>query len=181
MQELTLPGEIAGGANTDALGERRAETDRRSHSLRSFAYGSLRPRRRVGRRDGDDSRIFLDWHEPRVLYMALAILLMSCIDALLTLNILTAGGREVNGLMDWLIGNDVSWFLGVKIGVTGLGVSMLVVAVNRHLLGLVPVIRILHACCIGYALLISWELYLLAGLFPGLISSPPGTWAELLT
>jgi hypothetical protein len=147
-------------------GERRAGDDRRTHSLLSFTYGGLRPRRRLGRRDGDEHRIFLDWHEPRVLYLALAILLMSCLDALLTLNILTVGGRELNGLMDWLIRSDVAWFIGVKIGVTGLAISLLVVAVNRHLLGVVPVIRILQLVCLGYLLLMAWELYLLMGMFP---------------
>ena len=165
-----------GGASagaTPAAGaapERRNRRDRRTHSLHSFAYGSLRPRRRFGRRDGDETRIFLDWHEPRVLYLALAILLMSCLDALLTLNILTAGGRELNGFMDWLIRSDVFWFLAVKIGATGVAISMLAVAVKRHLLGLIPVIRILEFIFVGYLALMAWELYLLAGMFPSLLA-----------
>lgn len=146
--------------------DRRDGDDRRTHSVRSFAYGGVRPRRRVGRRDGDEHRIFLDWHEPRVLYLALAILLMSCLDALLTLNILTAGGRELNGLMDWLIRSDVFWFVGVKIGLTGLAISLLAVAVNRHLLGVLPVIHVLQLICVGYGLLMAWEAYLLLGMFP---------------
>ena len=146
--------------------DRRSGDDRRRHSVHSFAYGSLRPRRRVGRRDGDERRIFLDWHEPRVLYLALAILLMSCLDALLTLNILAAGGRELNGLMDWLIRSDVFWFVAVKIGLTGLAISLLAVAVNRHLLGVLPVIHILQFTCFGYMLLMAWEAYLLLGMFP---------------
>jgi len=151
---------------THATGERRQGGDRRNHSLHSFAYGSLRPRRRVGRREGDDRRIFLDWHEPRVLYLALAILLMSCLDALLTLNILHAGGRELNGLMDWLIRSDVFWFLGVKIGLTGMAISLLAIAVNRHLLGVLPVIHILQFVCLGYVALMAWEVHLLTGMFP---------------
>ena len=159
-----LAGLDAGAASDDP--ERRDGGDRRTHSLLSFTYGSLRPRRRVGRRDGDEHRIFLDWHEPRVLYLALAILLMSCLDALLTLNILTAGGRELNGFMDWLIRSDVFWFVAVKIGLTGVAISLLAVAVNRHLLGVLPVIHVLQLVCLGYGLLMAWEAYLLMSMFP---------------
>ncbi len=146
--------------------ERRGGVERRRHGLYSFAYGSFRPRRRRGRRAGDEQRIFLDWHEPRVLYLSLAIVLMSCLDALLTLNILSAGGRELNGFMDWLIRNDPLWFIATKILVTGFGVTLLVVGVNRHFLGRLRVIRIMQLFFAAYLLLMSWELYLLGQLFP---------------
>lgn len=151
-------------------------TDRRTHSLRSFCFGSLQPRRRVGRRDGDEHRIFLDWHEPRVLYLALAILLMSCLDALLTLNILTAGGEELNGFMDWLIKTDPAWFVATKLAITGLGVTLLVIAVNRHFFGLLRVVRIMEAICVGYVLLMVWELSLLSQLFPTALRAGLNSW-----
>ena len=44
------------------LAERRLN-ERRSHSFWSFTYGSFRPRRRQGRRDGDHERVFLDWND----------------------------------------------------------------------------------------------------------------------
>jgi len=134
-------------------------------------YGGLRPRRRSGRRRDDHHRVLLDWHEPRVLYLSLGIVLMSCADALFTLNILAAGGEELNALMRWLISSDVQWFLGAKIGMTAAGVVLLAMAVNRRLLGRIRVLRLLQLFCVGYAALIGWELYLLAGLFPGLVSS----------
>ena len=65
--------------------------ERRSASLWSLCYGGFRPRRRSGRRGGDEHAIFLDWHEPRVLYLVLAILLMSCTDA-----------HELQGCMKWV-------------------------------------------------------------------------------
>ncbi len=139
--------------------ERRA-TERRSHSAWSFAYGSFRPRRRVGRRDGDHDRIFLDWHEPRVLYLALAIVLMCCADALFTLNLLAIGAEEMNVLMDALITHDVERFLALKIGVTGASVVLLCIAARRQFLGVIPVFRVLQFFCAGYAALIVWELWL---------------------
>jgi hypothetical protein len=154
----------------------RRDGERRSQSLPSLLYGGVRPRRRAGRREGDEQVIFLDWHEPRVLYLALGILLMSCLDALFTLNILTAGGRELNSLMDQLIQADKSWFVTGKIAITGTSVVLLVIAVKRHFLGGVRVIRVLECFCAGYAALIAWELYLLAGMFPNLTAGLRGLW-----
>lgn len=142
--------------------ERRSPAQRRSHSLWSFIYGSFRPRRRSGRRRGDDNHIFLDWHEPRVLYLTLAILLMCCADALFTLNLLAIGAEELNVLMNWLIIRDVERFLAVKIGLTAFSVIFLGVAARRHFLGFIPVLRLLQFFCLGYAVLIGYEVWLLA-------------------
>jgi hypothetical protein len=141
--------------------ERRAETDRRRHSTWSFVYGGVRPRRRSGRRTGDTHRVQLDWHEPRVLYIALSILLMSCADALFTLNLLAVGGEELNGVMRVLLDRDVRWFLWSKIGLTGIGIVALVIAVRRLLLGRVPVLWLLQSFFWLYVALIAWEIYLL--------------------
>ena len=101
---------------------------------------------------------------------------MSGLDALLTLNILTAGGEELNGFMDWLIKADPSWFVMAKLAITGLGVTMLVVAVNRHFFGVLRVIRIMEAICIGYLLLMVWELSLLGYLFPTVLRAGLTSW-----
>jgi len=159
-----------------AYSAERRGGERRSHSLPSFFYGGVRPRRRAGRRAGDEQVIFLDWHEPRVLYLALGILLMSCLDALFTLNILTAGGRELNGVMDQLIKADKSWFVAGKIAMTGTSLVLLVIAAKRHFLGGLRVIRVLEFFCAGYAALIAWEIYLLAGMFPNLTAALRGLW-----
>lgn len=151
-----VPGWATGDMHT---AERRAR-ERRTHSAWSFAYGSFRPRRRVGRRAGDHDRIFLDWHEPRVLYLSLAIVLMCCADALFTLNLMAIGAQEMNVLMDSLIAQDTRRFVAIKIGVTGISVVLLGVAARRQFLGVLPVFRVLQVFCAGYALLIMWELWL---------------------
>ncbi|MEO8224308.1 MAG: DUF5658 family protein, partial [Gammaproteobacteria bacterium] len=139
--------------------ERRAG-ERRSHSVWSFTYGGVRPRRRAGRRDRDHERVFLDWHEPRVLYLVLAIVLMCCADALFTLNLMAIGAEEMNVLMDRLIAHDVQRFLMLKIGVTGVCVILLGIAARRRFLGMFPVLRVLQFCCAGYAALILWEVWM---------------------
>ena len=154
-------------ATEPSIPERRVD-ERRSHSAWSFAYGSFRPRRRVGRRDHDHDRIFLDWHEPRVLYLALSIVLMCCADALFTLNLMAIGAEEVNALMDNLIAHDVERFLAIKIGVTGGSVILLGVAARRRFLGIIPVYRVLQLFCAGYVVLLLWELWLFAVYATGL-------------
>ena len=147
------------GLTAPPVPERR-DSERRTSSVWSFTYGSFRPRRRLGRRDGDHERIFLDWHEPRVLYLVLAIVLMCCADALFTLNLMAIGAEEMNVLMGALIALDVERFLAIKIGVTCASVVLLAIAARRQFLGMVPVIRVLQLFCAGYAVLILWELWM---------------------
>lgn len=158
-----LLGQLTGrrGPAPGLLHERRGPAQRRRHSAWSFLYGGLRPRRRVGRRAGDEHHMFLDWHEPGVLYLALAILLMSCADALFTLNILAGGGEEVNHLMRVLLGQGAGVFLWAKIGMTALSIFVLAIAARRLVLGGVPVLWLIWLMFAGYAALIGWEVYLL--------------------
>lgn len=140
--------------------ERRVLRDRRRHTVVTFVRGSMRPRRRSVRRDGEVERIYLDWHESRLLYLAVAIVLLSCLDALFTLNLLTIGAREANGFMERLLGRGVPNFLAVKFTLTGAGVVVLVLVAHRSFLGWFRVVRLLQAICLGYVLLIVYELYL---------------------
>jgi hypothetical protein len=159
--QRSMAGSIAAIWPAGRAADRRARVDRRRHSAWSFLYGGVRPRRRQGRRDGDHNRTFPDWHEPRVLYLALGIVLMSCADALFTLNLLAAGGQELNVVMRMLLASDVEHFLWAKIGVTGLSVIPLVIAARRHVLGWLRVERFLQFFCAGYAALMVYEIYLL--------------------
>lgn len=153
------------------LRERRLNSERRRATIGSFAIGSVRPRRRNVRRDGESHLGFLDWHESRLLYLAVAIVLLNCIDALFTLNLLMVGAREANLFMDKMLGHGIVYFLGVKIGLTSFGVVLLVAAANRKFMGWFRALRLLQLVFVGYIGLIAYELYLLditIGLFgPG--------------
>jgi len=152
---------VAGLSGVDAPVERRSGGDRRHTSPWSLLYGGFRPRRRTGRRREDHEHAWLDWHEPSVLYMSVAIVLLSCTDALFTLNLLAVGGEELNVFMDDMIGQGAGQFLAVKIGLTATSVVLLGIAARRRFLGLFRVSRILEVTCAGYALLIGYEIFLL--------------------
>lgn len=158
--------------------EERRRADRRRPGLWSILYGGVRPRRRKTRRRGDHQQVFLDWHEPRVLFLVLGLIVLSCLDALFTLNLLHLGAEEINLVMNALIIKDVDRFVAVKIGATAVSAVLLAVAAQRHFLGLVPVVRFLELFCAGYAALIAYELYLFFLIFneQGLW---PADWSEL--
>ena len=135
--------------------------DRRRRNLWALVYGSFRPRRRAVRRTGEQRFVRLDWHHSNLLYLAMGILLLSAMDAALTLNLLALGGSEVNALMDYFIGLDHYCFAAVKMMLTGLGVVLLVSNASWRLFGLVPVSGILGMVGMGYLLLIGYEIVLL--------------------
>ena len=74
LSQLTGSDLIAPGVLTD----RRQNDGRRKRSIQSLIRGNLRPRRRLSRRHDDQNLLLLDFYEPRMVYLALAILLLSC-------------------------------------------------------------------------------------------------------
>jgi len=149
---VSEPGSVPGCSR---LGERRKRT------LWALVYGSVRPRRRAVRRAGEQRFARLDWHHSNLLYLAIGILLLSAMDAALTLNLLALGGSEVNAVMDYFIDLDHYCFAAVKMTLTGLGVVLLVSHANWRLFGVLPVSGILGIVALGYLALIGYEIMLL--------------------
>lgn len=141
---------------------RTSKVDRRQQSLHSIVYGGLHPRRVVNRRPADDQWAVVDWHDQGLFMVSMAIVLMSCMDAFFTLNLLNLGAQELNYFMDVLIAADTTVFLLAKFSLTSLGVICLVTFSRFRLGGFLRVRRVLEALCAMYACLIIWELYLLA-------------------
>jgi hypothetical protein len=144
----------------DSSTERRQVTTRRDRAWRAFVYGNFRPRRRLSRRQADEHHFLFDWHEPRILYLALAVLLLSCTDALFTLNLLKVGANEGNAIMALMLDDSVGRFLAVKIGVTSLSLVTLVAVARRKLFRSFNVEHLLQVFCAGYVALIGYEIYI---------------------
>ena len=140
--------------------DRRDAVDRRDSLLKAFLYGNFRPRRRRSRRQSDAHYYWFDWHEPRVLYLALGILLLSCTDALFTLNLLHAGAGEANALMALMLSIGMDSFVVGKICITSFSVVILVVAARRSFVGAFSVEHLLQTILAGYVLLICYEVYM---------------------
>ena len=150
MAELMVAGAAAGGA------ERR--------QARPFAvfYGGVRGGRRYGRRSSDKEGNYLAWHESRLLYVTVATLLLCFADAVLTLNILSQGGSELNWFMAVLIEKDVALFGWVKMLLCGVGMVFLVAHANFRLFRLVRVEHLVLLLPPMYATLVVYELVLLS-------------------
>lgn len=142
--------------------DRRHSTDRRRFTVWSVIYGGFRPRRRSVRREVEHSVPVVDWHDTHLLAVAIGILLLCCADAFLTLNLLALGAQEANPVMAKLIYLDVTLFTAVKMGVTSLGVVVLVLLSRYRVFGRFRVVTTLYVALVGYAALILYELTLLA-------------------
>jgi len=121
-----------------------------------FNIHCLRGRRRAYRRvaDTNNPSLTLDWHQPHLLYITLAILFLCFVDAHNTLQLLQQGAEEANFFMDTLIRRSMVLFLAVKLGLTA--VCMLVLVSYHHIM-LFNLIRIRHV------------IYSIFGVYIGLI------------
>ena len=147
----------------DAPSERR-QVDRRKRVLGSLIYGSFHPRRRGARRDGEHNLTSVDWHHPQWLAIATLILVLSCVDAFLTLMLISHGAYEVNPVMAALVDGSAVGFALVKIGMTSVGVVMLTLLARLRTFGRIPVGVILYSVLALYGTLICYEFRMLSTL-----------------
>ena len=118
-----------------------------------------------GKRKNDEFRPLLHWHDSKWLYVTLAILTLCTLDAILTLQILSLGGKEVNAFMATLIRTDVELFAWSKITLTAFGSVVLVAYNHLKVFRGFNVGHILLILLLGYFVLIIYECYLLAEIF----------------
>lgn len=140
--------------------DRRRGGDRRRLTLRSFLRGGLNPRRRGGRRAGEQ-HFPVDWHEPYLLFLSLTILLLSVADAFLTLTLIMGGAQEANPLLAYVLRDRPEWFAAIKMGLTSAGVLVLVAMARSRLFGVMRGGFILQGIFVVYVALIAYEWWLL--------------------
>lgn len=152
--------------NPDEVTLERRRQNRRRFSLRSLIGALFILRRRRSRRKDDQLNTYIDWYEPWPLVASVVIILLSSLDAFLTLILLNHGAVELNVLMDWLIKMDIRTFAAVKLAITGLALIILVLHFNFQLYRVLPVRYLMYALMPLYALLIAHEISLLGELPP---------------
>jgi len=134
--------------------------DRRHTTLGTFLRGGVTPRRRSGRRAGEQ-HLPIDWHEPYLLFLAVTILLLSVVDAFLTVTLITGGAQEVNPLLEFILRVRPELFAGLKMGLTGAGVLVLVAVARARLFRVMRVGVVLQGIFVAYVALIAYEWWLL--------------------
>ncbi|MCG6970873.1 MAG: DUF5658 family protein [Gammaproteobacteria bacterium] len=137
--------------------------DRRSkNSLRTAWHSVYRNRRTAVRRIDDDAvNVYLDRHEPWLVYMALGALLLSITDAFFTLALLQHGSYEMNPFMDYFIQKDIRLFFIVKFSMTATCILFVLMHKNFLFLRLFKGYHVLFTSFVLYSLLISYELSML--------------------
>jgi hypothetical protein len=138
--------------------ERRGQPDRRARLWWSILYGSFRPRRRTPSRRVADGRFHsLDWHDAHLLAVSIGILLLSVADAFMTVTLLAAGAVEVNPLMAAVVHQSVAIFAAVKLGLTGVGVVLLVSLARYRFMRVIRVDVAMYCLLVVYLILLTYE------------------------
>ena len=100
--------------------------------------------------------LFIDWHHPWLFFLAVGTMLLNCVDAFMTLQLIERGMVEINPLMSAVIGHGARAFAISKMLMTGIGILVLVFLakarfLNRFRAGmLLTVFFSLYACLVCY-------------------------------
>ncbi|HXR91940.1 MAG TPA: DUF5658 family protein [Steroidobacteraceae bacterium] len=146
--------------------ERRRGPDRRRSTLRALVHGSFHPRRHGPRRGDEASFAAVDWHHPQWLGISILIVVLSCVDAFLTITLIDHGAYEANPFMAPLVASSPLAFALVKIGLTGGGVVVLTLLARMRAFRRIPISALLYALLIAYAVLVTYEARLLRNVLP---------------
>lgn len=141
---------------SEAADDQRALFERRLFSWRTVLFGFLRSRRRIHRREIDTDAHFIDWHHPWLFFLAVGTMLLSSVDAFMTLQLLENGMIEANPVMAAILGQGTTAFAVSKMLMTGTSLLILVYLskarfLNRFRTGLfLTAIFSIYACLVCY-------------------------------
>jgi Domain of unknown function (DUF5658) len=161
--EVAQQAEVATRAGFGGMdGERRVRVERRKRIWWSLVYGGFHPRRRRPPRREADVRIHvLDWHGAHLWAASVSILILSVVDAFLTVMLMSGGAVEVNPIMAVFVGRNVAVFAGFKMAITGISVMVMVYLARYRFMRLVRVDVILYCILLAYATLVVHEVGML--------------------
>ena len=142
--------------------ESRDGKDRRKRKippLKYLLFGGQR--KRIRRKEDEDKLIILDIHGPRVFVLTVIILVLSIIDGLLTLNLMSRGAQEVNPVMVFLIDINPYIYFFMKCFLTIAAVIMLILLRNyRSKIFRVRVSYLLPLIAVFFIIIIFYQLHL---------------------
>ena len=144
--------------------ERRSGVDRRTRRFGDIRWLIKTGRRRRLRRRSDCSKLFLfDYYSPSLFYIFSLILMLSVVDALLTLWLVDKGATEINPLMAYYLTHGPEVFMTVKYMLTAAAVFITVVfhyafVTVVYRFSLKRVLEVMAGC---FALVVGWEIFLI--------------------
>jgi len=142
--------------------DRRSDSDRRRRGLPSLKSLMMYRRRRYLRRESDRRGLaLLDYYHPPLLISIILVLVLSVIDAMLTLMLMDHGAVELNPVMAFFIELGSVPFFVFKYCLTAFSVCIVVVFnyyFFRHLKIYTGYLLQFFSLC--FAAVIIWELFL---------------------
>lgn len=154
MREVEFSRQAAGCA------PRRGE--RRRHDWRTVLTGAVMGRRKHHRRQEDGLALFLDVYNLPLLISSIGLVGLCVLDAFFTLLILSGGGEELNPIMAIVLEQQADLFLPIKLVLTLLALTLLLLYSRHRFLTLLPVGTLVHLSFLAYVGLIGYEWRLLA-------------------
>jgi hypothetical protein len=145
-------------ASGELLPERRSGKDRRAPSaIASLFLSSYRRRKRKGRRK-TDSGAYVDIYDSRSWQIAIAVLVLSCLDAVLTgIHLVRGSASEANPVMNAVISRGgLPAFFGVKMAMTFFPMAIIFIH-KEWTLGRYAA----RLCLLAYSLLTIYHSYLI--------------------
>ena len=150
--------------STQVIINRRAIPERRAFSWRTVMFGYLLSRRVSSRRADQGEHLFEDSHHPWLFFLALGIMVLSCVDALLTLQLLSRGMVEVNPVMVVMMDHGTTVFVISKVTITALAILTLVALSRVKFLNYLRTGLLLTLFFCLYCCLVCYEFVSLVGM-----------------
>ena len=143
--------------------EKRSGKERRTHQFPQWRYLLFSGKRAKARRKEDRHRTFyFDRYSSNLFAAIVAILMLSVLDALLTLYLIDNGSTELNPVMSYFIEYGPFVFMGAKYFLTCTGVIILLLF--RNVLRKRSITHTQHLfsyIIVTFTTVIAWELYLI--------------------
>jgi len=154
---------VSSGSCESSYKEDRRGIDRRTNTKARLKYLLFNGRRERFRRDEDRGKAFIFDRYNQKLFLAItAILILSIIDAVLTLVVIQRGATELNPVMAYFLDHGTSTFIVAKYVLTSIGVLILLIFKNVFLTKIKIYTHSLFPCVILiFTAVIVWELFLI--------------------
>ncbi len=143
--------------------ESRCGIDRRTNNKARLKYLLFNGRREGSRRNEDRGKaVIFDRYNQRLFLAITAILVLSILDAVLTLVVIQRGARELNPVMAYFLEHGTLTFIVAKYVLTSIGVLILLIFKNVFLTKIKIYTHSLFPCVIiVFITVIAWELFLI--------------------
>ena len=154
---------LSSGSCESPYKEKRRKIDRRTNNKARLKYLLFNGRRERSRRDEDSGKAFIfDRYNQKLFFAITVILVLSILDAVLTLVVIQRGARELNPVMAYFLEHGTLAFIVAKYVLTSIGVLILLIFKNVFLTKIKIYTHSLFPCVIFvFITVIAWELFLI--------------------